>query len=175
MIGSVISATISQAEQDFAWSGTLEVTNQASFQRIRINDPMDLELGGETFKLMVDNKTLERDGVGMPRRTVSVVSPSVRFTTPRAVSLDRVWDDPVWARDAAEEAVGEAIQWDLVNWLITGGRLAVHEASPLDVVRTIAGAAGGLVESLPNGTLREFGIGFQWQCQGGRRLPWITS
>ncbi|MBF0175117.1 MAG: hypothetical protein HQL83_17020 [Magnetococcales bacterium] len=137
MIGSVISATLSQAEQDFAWAGSLEVTNPASFQRIRIDDPIDLELGGEMFKLMVDNKTLERDGVGMPRLTVSVVSPTAKFVAPRATPMDKAWDTPVWARDAAEEAIGEEIQWELVNWLIPGGRLAVHEASPLDVVRTI--------------------------------------
>ena len=154
MIGSVISATLSQAEQDYAWSGSMEVANPASFQRIKINDPIDLELGGEAFKLIVDNKTINRDGVGMPRLTVSVVSPTARFTTPRATPLDRVWDAPVWALDAAEEAIGEVIEWDLVNWLVKGGRLAVHNASPLDVVRTIAAAAGGLVESLPDGTLR---------------------
>ncbi|MBF0341888.1 MAG: hypothetical protein HQL95_13135 [Magnetococcales bacterium] len=154
MIGSVISATLSQAEQDFAWSGTLEVTNPASFQKIRINDPIELELGGETYKLIVENKTLERDGVGMPRLTVSVISPTVRFTLPRAAPLDKVWDSPVWAKDAAEEVICEAIQWELVNWIIPGGRLAFHEAAPLDVVRTIAAAAGGLVESLPDGTLR---------------------
>ncbi len=154
MICSIIAATLSQAEMDFAWSGTLEVTNPASFQRIRIDDPIDLELGGEMFKLMVDNKTLERDGVGMPRLTVSVVSPTARFVAPRATPMDKVWDEPVWARDAAEEAIGEGIRWDLVNWLIPGGRLAVHEASPLDVVRTIVEAVGGLVESLPDGMLR---------------------
>ncbi|MBF0180553.1 MAG: hypothetical protein HQM03_11075 [Magnetococcales bacterium] len=142
------------AEQEFAWSGTLEVTNPASFGRLRIDDPIDLELGGESYRLMIDNKTIERDGVGMPRLTVGVISPAARLLTPRATPLERIWDTPVWARDAAEEAIGEAIQWDLVNWLITGGRLAVHDASPLDVVRTIATAAGGLVESLPDGTLR---------------------
>ncbi|MBF0143044.1 MAG: hypothetical protein HQL59_06250 [Magnetococcales bacterium] len=154
MTGSVLSATLSQAEMDFAWSGNLEVIDPASFQRIRIDDPIELELGGEVYRLMVDNKTLERDGVAMPRLTVSVVSPTARFVLPRATPLDRVWEAPVWAKDAAEEAVSEAVEWDLVNWLITGGRLAVHNASPLDVVKTIAEAAGGLVETLPDGRLR---------------------
>ncbi|MBF0602127.1 MAG: hypothetical protein HQL07_00370 [Nitrospirae bacterium] len=154
MIGSVISATLSHAEMDFAWSGSLEVTDPASFQRIRIDDPIDLELGGEVYKLIVDHKTLDRDGIGTPRLSVAVVSASARYTAPRAIPFDRTWNTPVWAKDAAEEAIGAAIEWDLVNWLITGGRLAVHNASPLDVVKTIAEAAGGLVESLPDGTLR---------------------
>ncbi|MBF0339596.1 MAG: hypothetical protein HQL95_01365 [Magnetococcales bacterium] len=55
MIGSIVSATLSQAEQDYAWSGSLEVTNPASFQKIQINDPIELELGGELYKLVVDN------------------------------------------------------------------------------------------------------------------------
>ncbi|MBF0340364.1 MAG: hypothetical protein HQL95_05300 [Magnetococcales bacterium] len=155
-VGSVISATLSQAEQDFAWAGSLEVTNPASFQRIQIGDNIELELGGEVFSLIIDNKTIERDGVGMPRLTVSVISPTARFTIPRATPLDKVWDAPVWAKDAAESAIGEAIQWDasMPNWLISGGRLAVHQASPMDIVKTIVSSVGGLVESLPDGTLR---------------------
>ncbi|MBF0162075.1 MAG: hypothetical protein HQL88_07280 [Magnetococcales bacterium] len=150
----IISAAISHAEGDTWWSGSLELDDPASFQRIQIDDPISLELGGETFQLMVDNKTLERDGIGMPRFSVAVVSPTARFATPRAVPLDRVWDAPVFARDAAEQAVGEAIEWQLVDWLIPGGRLAFHEAAPIDIVRTIAEAAGGVLETLPNGILR---------------------
>ncbi|MBF0126645.1 MAG: hypothetical protein HQM02_05475 [Magnetococcales bacterium] len=152
----ISSAVLSQAEQDFAWAGTLELTNPASFGRIQIDDSIDLELGGEFFKLIVDNKTLERDGVGIPRLTVSVISPAVRFTMPYATPLDKVWDSPVWAKDAAEEAIGEAIQWDasMPNWLISGGRLAVHQASPMDIVKTLTNAVGGMVESLPDGALR---------------------
>ncbi|MEO5350048.1 MAG: hypothetical protein H7836_10410 [Magnetococcus sp. YQC-3] len=150
----IISASISHAEGDSWWSGNLELDDPASFQRIQIDDPLVLELGGETFHFLVDNKTLERDGVGMPRFNVAVVGPTARFASPRAILLDRVWNAPVFARDAAENAVGETIEWQLVNWLIPGGRLAFHEASPIDIVRTIAEAVGGVLETLPDGRLR---------------------
>ncbi|MEO5349961.1 MAG: hypothetical protein H7836_09965 [Magnetococcus sp. YQC-3] len=150
----IISASISHAEGDLWWSGNLELDDPASFQRIQIDDPLVLELGGEQFNFLVDNKTLERDGIGMPRFSVAVVGVTARFASPRAVPLDRVWNAPVFARDAAENAVGEAIEWQLLDWLIPGGRLAFHEASPLDVVKTIAEAAGGVVETLPDGRLR---------------------
>ncbi|MBF0625380.1 MAG: hypothetical protein HQL82_11320 [Magnetococcales bacterium] len=150
----ILSASLSLAEGDFAWSGSLELDDPASFQRVKVDDPITLELGGEVFNLVVDNKTLERNGVGMPRFSVSVISPTVRWTSPRAAPMERTWSDPVQARAAAEEATGETILWELVDWLIPGGRLAVHNATPADVVRTIAEAAGGVVETLPEGQLR---------------------
>ncbi|MBF0612589.1 MAG: hypothetical protein HQL55_15810 [Magnetococcales bacterium] len=150
----ILAANISHAEGDTWWSGNLELDNPASFQQILVNDPISLELGGETFAMIVDNKTLERNGVGRPRFSVAVVSPTARFASPRATPMERIWTSPVQARDAAEEAVGETIQWDLLDWLIPGGRLAVHNATPMDVVKTIAEAAGGVVETLPGGTLR---------------------
>ena len=150
----IVSATVSHAEGDIFWSGSMEMDAPAAYQRIQIDDPLIIQLGGEKFNLMVDSKTIERDGVSMPRLNVALISPTARFATPRAIPFDRVWDTPVQARDAAEEAINESIQWDLVDWLIGGGRLAVYQASPIEVVKIIAEAAGGVVETLPSGTLR---------------------
>ncbi|ABK43790.1 hypothetical protein Mmc1_1279 [Magnetococcus marinus MC-1] len=151
---SVISASLAIAEGDYAWTGTMELADPASFQRIQIDDPVTLELGGEIFQMLVDNKTLSRDGVSRPRLVVSLISPTACFATPRATPMERIWNSPVSARAAAEEAVEESIQWDLLDWTIPGGRLAVYDAAPLDVVRTIAEAAGGVVETTPGGELR---------------------
>ncbi|MBF0309802.1 MAG: hypothetical protein HQL56_09760, partial [Magnetococcales bacterium] len=60
----ILSAHLSHAEGDAWWSGILELDDPASFQRVKVDDPLTLELGGEVFSLIVDNKTLERDGVG---------------------------------------------------------------------------------------------------------------
>ncbi|MBF0370318.1 MAG: hypothetical protein HQL52_12770 [Magnetococcales bacterium] len=142
------------AEGDYAWTGTMELEDPASYQRIRVDDPFTLELGGESFAMMVDNKTLTRDGISRPQLVVSIISPTARFAFPRAEPMERTWETAIQARDAAEEAVGEEIQWNLVDWLIPGGRLAVYDAAPIDVVRTIAEAAGGMVETTPGGILR---------------------
>ncbi|MBF0628355.1 MAG: hypothetical protein HQL91_09040 [Magnetococcales bacterium] len=150
----ILSAHISQAEGDFAWSGTLELSDPSAFQRIRIDDALTVQMGDELFEMIVDNKMLERDGVGMPRLTVSVISPTARFTSPRATPADRSWLFPMMARAAAEEAIGEAIEWELVDWLIPAGRLEFHDATPLDVVKAIAEAAGGRIETTPEGRLR---------------------
>jgi len=150
----ILSATITLTEGAYAWTGTVELGDPASFQRVKVNDPITLEMGGESFNMVVDNKTLSRNGVNRPRLTLSLISLTARFAKPRATPMERTWNTPVLAQDAAEEAVGESIQWDLVNWTIPGDRLAVHNAAPVDVVSAIAKAAGGLVETTPGGVLR---------------------
>ena len=150
----ILSANIAMAEGDYAWTGNLELEDPASYQRIRVDDPFTLELGGESFAMMVDNKTLTRDGISRPQLVVSMISPTARFAFPRAEPMEQTWESAIQARDAAEEAVGEAIDWNFVDWLIPGGRLAVYDAAPIEVVRTIAEAAGGVVETTPSGLLR---------------------
>ncbi len=149
----IISASISHAEGDTWWSGNIELDSLAAFQRVQINDPVSVELGGEIFSLIVDSKTIDRSGVGKPKFTVALVSPTAMLASPRTLPLEYVWNDPVYAQDAAEEAAGQAIQWDLVNWQITGGLLQFSGAYAIDVINSIAKAAGGKVETLPDGTL----------------------
>lgn len=150
----ILSAVVHFYEGDYAWTGTMELGDPAAYQRIRIDDPVTLMMGDSAIDLMVDNKTITRDGVNRPKLTVSLISPTARFVLPRAELMTKTWNNPTMARVAAEEAVGESIQWDLVDWLIPAGRLAFSDASPIDVVQTIARAAGGLVETTPSGVLR---------------------
>jgi hypothetical protein len=151
---SILSAKISIAEGEFAWTGTMELGNPASYQRIQIDDPFTLELGEESFSMIVDNKTLSRDGINRPQLIVSMISPTARFAFPRATPFEKTWDAAIQARDAAEEAVGEAIDWDLINWTIPAKRLSVFAASPLNIVDTIAKSVGGIVETRADGMLR---------------------
>ncbi|MBF0629315.1 MAG: hypothetical protein HQL91_13955, partial [Magnetococcales bacterium] len=55
--------------------------------------------------------------VGMPRLTVSVISPTARFTSPRTTPGDRSWIFPMMARSAAEEAIGDL---SASSWLDAG-------------------------------------------------------
>nr|CRH06011.1 Conserved protein of unknown function [Candidatus Magnetococcus massalia] len=151
---TILSLTLSIAEGDYAWTGNMELGNPAAFQRISVGDSLTLVLEGESFNLIVDNKSLTRDGVSRPQLSVALISPTARFAFPRAAPLERSWDTPVMAREAAEEAIGESIQWELVDWLIPAGRLSLYGASPLDLIRTLAEAAGGVIDTLPNGKLR---------------------
>jgi hypothetical protein len=149
----LLSSRIGLAEGEYAWTGGMVVSNHWNWQRLEIDDPVSLAIGGETFALMIDNRTLSRSGGSGPSLGVSVISPSASFVAPRSAPYEKTWSNAIQARDAAEEALGVELDWQLVDWVVPGGRLAVYNATPLSVVQTIAHAAGGVVETKPDGSL----------------------
>ena len=150
----LLSASIGISEGEYAWTGKMEIADAAAFQPMAVNDAVSLTLGGEDYALIIDNRTIGRDGGGRPRMAISVISSTALLAAPRANPLERTWDTAIQAKDAAEEAVGTTIEWNLIDWFIPSGHLAVYNAAPLEVVRTIAKAAGGVVETKPDGNLR---------------------
>ncbi len=149
----LLMLNIGLAEGDYAWTGEIGIAQAFNFQRLSIDDPLSLTIGGEKYELLVDNKTASRSGVGAPELRAAVISKSATLTAPRAAPIERSWGQAIQARDAAEEAVGTTIDWQLLDWQIPGGRLAVYGAAPLEVVKTIAHAAGGVVETKTDGSL----------------------
>jgi hypothetical protein len=70
-IGSV---QIGIAEDEVAWTGSVEITDQAGFHRIRVNDPVSLTLGDKTYAMIIDNRELSRSGGAKPRMLVRLIS-----------------------------------------------------------------------------------------------------
>ncbi|MBF0629540.1 MAG: hypothetical protein HQL89_00950 [Magnetococcales bacterium] len=151
---SVVAINIGISEGGYAWTGTVTLDDLADFQRVTIGDPITVTIGGEVFSLMVDSKTLSRDGVNAPVMSLSVISPTALLDAPFARSVDLTMPVDTTARAVAESAVGAAILWDLVDWMIPASLLSFYAATPLSIARAIATSAGGMVETMPNGALR---------------------
>ena len=150
----LLSASIGLSEGEYAWTGKMDIADPAAFQPMAVNDFVSLVLGGETYNLIIDNRTISRDGSGRPRMVISVISSTVLLATPRADPAEKTWETAIQARDAAEEMIGASIEWDLINWLIPAGRLGVYNATPLEVVQTIVRSVGGVVQTKPDGSLQ---------------------
>ena len=56
------------------------------------------------------------------------------------------------ARQAVEQLIGP-VTWNLVDWPIPGKRLASEQAVPLELAKRIIAAAGGVLESAPDGSV----------------------
>ncbi len=149
----VISAELGIADGEYAWTARFQLAKPEDYMPMRMNDALTVTIGGETYALIVDSKELDRAGGKSPTFIISAISPTARLASPRAMPFDKTWDAPVLASAAVNDISGEPVQWDLVDWWIPAGRLSVTKAVPLDVIRTIASAAGGVVATKPNGTL----------------------
>ncbi|MBF0462785.1 MAG: discoidin domain-containing protein [Magnetococcales bacterium] len=136
------------------WSAELQLAELADFVALRLGDFFMLQVGEASFLLQVDGKRLQRAGDGSVVRILAAVSPTARHAAPRAALISQRWTDAQGARSLVEELLGESVVWLLPDWPVPGGRLVATNRSPMQVVQEIAEAAGGLVQTCPDGQLQ---------------------
>lgn len=149
----VISWDISADEGGYVYEGTVYV-DLDGFGQLAVNDSVSLDLFGEFYSLVVESKQRDRSGPVDRRYAIGLRSPTVRFDFPRAEPVTRTFEESVLAHDAVEQLLGESVTWDLVDWRIPAFRLAWEKVSPIEAARQIVQAAGGTIQTDPDGTLR---------------------
>lgn len=151
------SATLYADEGSPYWQCDLELLRGSDYHRMPRDIDFTVRLFGIDFAHVVDRREMNRsmDDAGNYAATgrIAALSPACRFASPRAETISRTWDQPVMASEAAADLLG-TVDWAMVDWMIPAFRLAAQDAAPLDVVRQLAEAAGGVLESRPDGTVR---------------------
>jgi hypothetical protein len=150
----LLAATLSADEDSPVWNAeTLRLAERADWVRIAIGDELILTVGAEVWRLKVDAKAFNRVH-GEDVLTVSALSPLAWLDAPYAASLalDSQEHESAQAVVAALLAPVGAVDWQLPDWLIPPGALAITDATPLAAARAIVAAIGGVIESAPDGT-----------------------
>lgn len=108
------------------------------------------------YYFVVDSRTLNRtiDDEGNQINTVSVsgLSPLCLKGGPRATPITKTWDTPTMVSTIVEELIG-VVSWQMVDWMLPAFRLSAENAYPLDIANQLVNAAGGLIESQPDGSI----------------------
>lgn len=149
---AIDQATLSCDEESPVWIATLELAQVSDFAAMGIGDPIELTLGLETFRLVVDGKTLSRDAQTGQRCEISAVSPAALLDAPFAGTTTFYRPEATSARTAVEALVGP-VDWQLPGWVIPAGRLLLENVTPLAAARNLVSAIGGIVESNPDGSM----------------------
>lgn len=154
---AVRSASLYADEGSPYWQCDIELLDARDYGRLPRDTAFEIEVFGIVFAMVVDTRELRRsiDDAGNYASVARIagLSPVCRHASPRATPITKTWDAPIMASAACAELVG-AVDWAMVDWMIPAHRLAATDAAPLDVARNLVAAAGGLLESLPDGTLR---------------------
>ncbi|MCP4699178.1 MAG: hypothetical protein GY862_20345 [Gammaproteobacteria bacterium] len=129
--------------------GNLSLSDLSDYRAIRIGDAVTLYLQGAPHALTVREKSHRNDGDG-PKVTVRAASPTALLED-RLIS--KTWPS-VTAREACEELAGSATEWNIISRRIPAGRLTCENATHIAMIRRIARAAGAVVQTGADGTLR---------------------
>jgi hypothetical protein len=150
----IVQGDISASEGGYTWEGNFTLADIGDYVQFRQDETFTVNLYGEVWTFIVDGKELTRNSPAEITARLIGVSPSARFTSPRAIEQDYLWDTTATALDVVQTVTASDIAWNTVNWQVPGFRLAFDNAPGIDVVKALADAAGAVVESSKAGQLR---------------------
>lgn len=151
-----LSISISCDEDSPFYQCEVTLKSAQDYVRFTRDTPFIIHLLNIDYYFIVDSRRLDRtiDDSGNYIETCSLsgLSPLAQKASPRGTKITKTWDTALSASTIVEELIGP-VTWNLVDWIIPAYRLSADNASPLDVALQIVNAAGGLIESNPDGSV----------------------
>jgi hypothetical protein len=128
------------------WQADITLSDSTEYGPIRIGDALALVIGDTTWSLLCDAKQRTRPA----GYTIKALSTLARLGSPwaRPQALGTVG----LARSVCERLLGTEIDWTLPDWTLPSSAASLTE-TPLTLARLIVAAAGGVLESRPDGSL----------------------
>lgn len=151
-----LSVSITADEDSMVYQCEVTMKDAQDYIRFPRDTPFIIHLFNIDYHFIIDSRNLDRgmDDAGNYSETCSFtgLSPLIQSASPRATPITKTWDTAQYASQIVEELIGP-VTWNLIDWLIPAYRLAAENAAPLDIAQQIVEAAGGLIESQPDGSV----------------------
>lgn len=149
---ALVSASLSADESAAHWLAALHLASATDYARLHMGAAIALSLPQGSFALIIDGLAVQRSAAADVAYTASAISPLALQDAPYAALVDVSYPQATLASSAVQALLGP-VQWLLPDWAIPAGALAITQATPLAAARAIVGAVGGVVESLPDGSV----------------------
>jgi hypothetical protein len=145
----ILDFEINQDWDAYLWTGQVQLAYFADFTLLRTDDPITLYIQGAPYQLIVSERTRQNTGE-IPKFFIQISSPTISLEKSK---ITRTWN-AIAARDICEELADGPIEWNILNWTIPSGRLSVADKTPIEVIKTVVNAAGGIIQTRPDGILK---------------------
>lgn len=148
------TAEVSFDEGQFAWTCQLTLVDPAHYSLFEADQEFTVTIGAEDYSFVCDERTFSRQGQVDINATIAGIGPAARFANPRADRVTKTWDTPMLVSSIVEELFGVGVvSWEIIDWSLPANRLAANNQTPMEIIQPLAAAAGGLVESDPDGSI----------------------
>ncbi|MBF0186005.1 MAG: hypothetical protein HQM06_16670 [Magnetococcales bacterium] len=149
---AIMAAKVSIEEGSHSWTAHIELDNPDDFASVNIGDPLRLLLAGEEYRLVVDRKNHAQNSPERISPTINAISPLALRGAPFVRPITQDWSAGVDASTVVAALIGP-VEWQLPHWTIPPGQLSAVNADPLAVAKQVVAAAGGVIESAPDGSV----------------------
>jgi hypothetical protein len=79
-----------------------------------------------------------------PNLPIDVASPTVALSD-KNLKISKIWG-AVMVSVAVQAIVEQPIDWQIVDWLLPAGRLSYENTNPMELLRKLVAAAGGVAD-----------------------------
>lgn len=142
-------------EGSSVWSARFRVLKAEDFARLPILGVITMALslpsGTENFVFFIDSKNVSRP-FGDLNCSVSALSPLAMLDSPYANTSEYINQQPVSALSLVTSLIG-SVDWALPDWVIPSAGASFSGVSPLGAAKAILESVGGVIESLPDGSV----------------------
>jgi len=145
------SVQIVGTQDQYCLSCTIELAKQEDFLICSPQATIDIVLNGTLYVFFVEGRQRNRS-VGETSYTITGLSKTALLDAPYA---DTISDEQTGMASVivAMLASGYTVDWRTVDWFIPPNTLLPANETPLSVIRTIAAAAGAIIQTSPAGVL----------------------
>ena len=151
----ISSLDISHDEGSPYYECSLTLSNPLDYRYFVRDTFFTVTLFDKNYVFVVDERSYSRSANEQTidfTASITGLSPLCMYDQPRSVMLTKTWEEYRTASSIVEELLGE-VTWGIVDWVVPWYRVSANNSSPLSVARQLVEAAGGVIESQPNGMI----------------------
>lgn len=150
----VDDGVIENSEGDIGYTFECSLTDLSVYAQIKQDDQITVNFCGEVYTFFVDTKSINRDGPSAVGFRLSATNATARLGSPYAQEIDYVQGPAAQASALVDDLTELSFSYEIADWAIPSGRLQVSRSTPLEIIRQIAEAPGGVVDAEPDGSMR---------------------
>lgn len=143
---------LSCEEESPYWSCTLKLLDETVYDVIDIGNSVVVSIDATQYNFLLTSKTRRKEGMHARTLTLEAHSPIIATGEPYADLIDYTNEADIGANAFVESMIG-AVTWNIIDWVIPAKRLQFRRVTPLSAATTIVEAAGGVLQSDPDGTV----------------------
>ena len=147
--------SISGSKTQYCLSANIDLASLADYTVCKHLSDVVITINGRDFIFFVDKKSRSMDR-RTENYTVSLLSPTAKLDSPYSKTIVDTLPDGAYAKTlvlAMAAKQGITVDYQIMDWYIPGHAISINDETPLSVIKRIARAVGGIIQTKPNGDL----------------------